>query len=126
MLFESVSHGEQSAPDARVGRTRKSWKSLTSRGREITVNGAKAACKIAAAIRDHFQAKHKAKAAEHVAAEYGATARQARRWFVTGPTLPTFGLMLEREGPSLWERLSAAFVAPKADRPRRFRWRRAA
>ena len=125
MLFESVSHTEQSEPNTGNSRTRKSWKSLTSRGREITANGAKAARKIAAAIREHFQAKHKAKAAEHVAADYGATARQARRWFVTGPTFPTFALMLDREH-GLWDRLAAAFAAPKADRSRRFRWRRAA
>lgn len=118
-------HVEEGKADTRKPGGRKSWSSMTARGRQISADGMKAARNLAVAIREHFRRKHEMKAAENVAFDYGATDRQVRRWFVTGPTFPTFALMLEREGPSLMERVAAVFARASETR-RRFRWRRGA
>lgn len=116
-------HVEEGSDTTRKPAGRKTWSSMTARGRQISADGVKAARKLAVAIREYFRRKHEMKAAENVAFDYGATDRQVRRWFVTGPTFPTFALMLEREGPSLMERVAAVFARNDQTR-RRFRWRR--
>lgn len=83
---------------------------------------------VAGVIKTYFRQKHPAgKAAEHVAAEYIVSDRQARRWLKSGPPFPIFCQMLKRESEKFAEAVSKAF-AKNADRPRprRFRWRRAA
>lgn len=125
MLLDNVVHSEHSEPAPRNSGTRKVWKRLTARGRELSAECGVAARAVAAVIGAHFRAKHQGKAAEHVAADYGVTDRQARRWLKTGPTFPVFCQMLKREGARFREAVAAAFAAPDRPRRRRFRWGRA-